>query len=181
MMCHSESPGQTPGQAVVRFQNQLGVAYTVLCHRADPKKRPAVIPPSLSRTSVPNFYRGNRCLYWMSRSPGDCTDRQRFCANRAKAPPLTSRDRPGFRREQCGWSTDPQTGEESHQTPASRLVAGQGRRRFDGERRGCQKEEKQRFFSPIPTGFRRIYFEAAGYECVNRFGGKSQKEYARER
>ena len=49
---------------------------------------------------------------------------------------------------------------ESPQKPASRLVAGQGRRRFDGERRGGQKEEIQRFFSPIPAGFRRIYFKA---------------------
>ena len=52
-----------------------------------PENRAAVIPPSLSRTPVPNFDRGNRCLYWMSRSPEDCTNRQRFCTRTGNAPP----------------------------------------------------------------------------------------------
>ena len=49
---------------------------------------------------------------------------------------------------------------ESPQKPASRLVCGQERRSSDGGRRGSKKEEKHRFFSPIPAGFRRIYFKA---------------------
>ena len=61
--------------------------FAVNCHRTKPEKRPALIPPSLSRTPVPNFDRGNRCLYWMSRSPEDCTDRQRFCTRTGNVPP----------------------------------------------------------------------------------------------
>ena len=69
---------------------------------------------------------------------------------------------------------------ESPQKPASRLVAGQGRRRFDGERRGGQKVEKQRFFSPIPAGFRRIYFEAGISVAVTsaRNGGQRRRKAA---
>ena len=52
-----------------------------------PENHATVIPPFLSRTPVPNFDRGNRCLYWMSRSPGDCTDRQRFCTRMGNTPP----------------------------------------------------------------------------------------------
>ena len=124
-----------------------------------PENHPALIPPSLSRTPVPNFDRGNRCLYWMSRSPEDCTDRQRFCTRTGNTPPSLARQarfRAGIGTEDHGSA---ERG-ESPQKPASRLVAGQGRRRFDGERREGQMEEKQRFFSPIPAGFRRIYFEA---------------------
>ena len=42
---------------------------------------------TLSRTPVPNLDPGNRCLYCMSRSPADCTDRQDSCTSRTKTLP----------------------------------------------------------------------------------------------
>ena len=69
-----------------------------------------------------------------------------------KGLPHVPPHRSGVRLDRSGWDTEPRTREESPQKPASRLVAGQGRRRFDGERRDGQKEEKLRFFS----GFRQI-------------------------
>ena len=44
--------------------------------------------------------------------------------------------------------------------PVSRPVCGQERREHVGEWSEGQKEEKHRFFSPIPADFRRIYFKA---------------------
>ena len=51
----------------------------------------------------------------------------------------------------------PQLGENPPTKPASRPVCGRERQRSDGERRSGQKEEKLRFFSPIPAEYRRIY------------------------
>ena len=69
---------------------------------------------------------------------------------------------------------------ESPPKPASRLVAGQGRRRFDGERRGGQKEEKQRFFSGFRVISARIYFEAGISVAVTsaRNGGQRRRKAA---
>ena len=55
---------------------------------------------------------------------------------------------------------DPQTREKSPTMPVSRPVCGQERREHVGEWSEGQKEEKHRFFSPIPADFRRIYFKA---------------------
>ena len=86
------------------------------------------------------------------------------------------RDRPGFRLGSERRSTDPQSGKESPTKPVSRPVCGQERREHVGEWSEGQKEEKHRFFSPIPADFRRIYFKAAGYEFVNRCERKSSEK-----
>ena len=46
---------------------------------------------SLSRTPVPNLDPGKRCLYWMSRSPGLCGIRHRFCRHGKKHSRRTAR------------------------------------------------------------------------------------------
>ena len=46
---------------------------------------------SLSRTPVPNLDPGKRCLYWMSRSPGLCGIRHRFCRHGKKHPRRAAR------------------------------------------------------------------------------------------
>ena len=95
-----------------------------------------------------------------------------------KRAPARSPHKPCVCLNRSGWATDPQSGKNPPQKPASRLVAGQGRRRFDGERRGGQKEEKQRFFSPIPAEYRRIYYQAgisAAVTSARNSGQRSRK------
>ncbi len=124
--------------------------------RMNSENCPALIPPSLSRTFIAETVVFIGC-------PGvPRIVRIDSVSVRAREMPLPGprATAPVSGENGSRGATDPRTGEESPTTPASRLVAGQGRRRFDGERRGGQMEEKQRFFSPIPAEFRRIYFEA---------------------
>ena len=51
-------------------------------------------------------------------------------------------------------------GEESPHNPASRPVCGQDRKEGGQEREKGSAGGKLRFFSPIPSDFRRIYFQA---------------------
>ena len=115
---------------------------------------------SMSRTPVPNLDPGKRCLYWMSRSPGLCGIRQRFCTHGKKALPPYRATGPV-----SGWVRrgGAQTRSERRNRPESPRRApcavGIGRSTVGNGRRG-QKEEKLRFFSRIPADFRRIYFKA---------------------
>ena len=88
--------------------------------------------------------------------------------------------RPGVRLDRSGRVRNPQTGEKPPGTPVSRFVAGQERRKPDGERRDGQKEEKQRFFSGFRGISARIYFEAGISVAVTlaRNGGQRRRKTA---
>ena len=88
---------------------------------------------TLSRTPVPNLESGKRCLYWLSRSPGLCGIRQRFCTH-GESTPAVPRDRPGLRLGSERRSTDPQSGLESPTKPVSRPVCGREQREHGRER-----------------------------------------------
>ena len=118
---------------------------------------PQSVPPGTPRKplqglAVPQFHD--------FRKIGEKNIKKYLRAAHEKGLPHVPPHMPGLRLDRSRWDTDPRTGEESPTTPVSRLVCGQERRSSDGGRRGSKKEEKHRFFSPIPAGFRRIYFEA---------------------
>ena len=98
-----------------------------------------------------------------------------------KRAPAVPRHRPGLQLGSGRRSTGPHRGWNRPESPHRASCAVEDGRSTVGNGRRVQKEEKHRFFSRIPADFRRIYFKAAGYEFVNRFEGKSQKKYSRER
>ena len=95
-----------------------------------------------------------------------------------ESTPAVPRDSPGFRLGSERRTTDPQSGENPPRKPASRPVCGRERQNADGERRNDQKEEKHRFFSPIPAEYRRIYCKAgisAAVTSARNSGPRSRK------
>ncbi len=113
-----------------------------------PENHATVIPPFLSRTPVPNFDRGNRCLYWMSRSPEDCTDRQRFCTRRRNAPPGPRATGPVSGRNGAGRAQETADGEriahKARVAPRVRVRGGGG----STENEGAVRWRKNSGFSP---------------------------------
>ncbi len=130
---------------------------------------------SLSRTPVPNLDPGKRCLYWMSRSPGLCGIRQRFCTHGKKALPPCRTTAPVSGWVRSGGAQTRGRGRNRPQSPRRALCAvGNGRSTVGNGIRG-QKEEKHRFFSPIPADFRRIYFKAGISAAVTSARNSGQR------
>lgn len=77
-----------------------------------------------------------------------------------RTEPVTSRPTARRAPRSAVRGNDPRTGEKPPKTPASRLVAGQERRRFRGERKRQSDGGKTAVFLRISGEFHRIYFQA---------------------
>ena len=187
----SRKSGTDSGTNLVdRHRNQIRFQFRRL---SPPEKTSSEITAviscrkSLSRTPVPNLDPGKRCLYWMSRSPGLCGIRQRFCTHGKKALPPCRATGPVSGWVRRGGAQTHSQGRNHPQSPhrapcAVRIRRGAvriGRSAVGNGRRG-QKEEKLRFFSPIPADFRRIYFKAGISAAVTsaRNSGQGRRKTA---
>ena len=108
---------------------------------------------TLSRTPVPNLDPGNRCLYWLSRSPGLCGIRQRFCTHGKKHSRHAARQA----RFPAGF------GEAEHR-PAVRVgithkarVAPRVRSGTEGARSGTGERVRRRKNTGFSPRFRQIF------------------------